>query len=68
MIRSYIQYKHYVRQLLVINVNLRDAPSLNGNVISQLHHGDRIEYGVSKMDGFARDKSMGILRFKLYSV
>ena len=33
------------------NVNLRDAPSLNGNVIRQLHHGE--SYRVwSKQDGW----------------
>lgn len=37
---SYIQYKHYVATITGDNVNLRDAPSLNGNVIRQLHRGE----------------------------
>ncbi|WP_368907830.1 GH25 family lysozyme [Bacillus wiedmannii] len=37
---SYIQYKHYVATITGDNVNLRDAPSLTGNVIRQLHHGE----------------------------
>ncbi|EMI9090678.1 N-acetylmuramoyl-L-alanine amidase [Bacillus cereus] len=37
---SYVQYKHYVATITGDNVNLRDAPSLNGNVIRQLHHGE----------------------------
>ncbi|MEK4097822.1 GH25 family lysozyme [Bacillus sp. FSL E2-0195] len=48
---SYIQYKHYVATITGDNVNLRDAPSLNGNVIRQLHHGE--SYRVwSKQDGW----------------
>ncbi|HDR7544562.1 MULTISPECIES: GH25 family lysozyme [Bacillus] len=48
---SYIQYKHYVTTITGDNVNLRDAPSLKGNVIRQLHHGE--SYRVwSKQDGW----------------
>ncbi|PHE99646.1 GH25 family lysozyme [Bacillus pseudomycoides] len=37
---SYIQYKHYVATITGDNVNLRDVPSLSGNIIRQLHHGE----------------------------
>ena len=64
---SYIQYKHYVATITGDNVNLRDAPSLNGNVIRQLHHGE--SYRVwSKQDGWLlRDKSMDILIQVIFS-
>lgn len=48
---SYIQYKHYVATITGDNVNLRDKPSLSGNVIRQLHHGE--SYRVwSEQDGW----------------
>ena len=48
---SYIQYKHYVATITGDNVNLRDAPSLNGNVIRQLHQGEAYRVW-SKQDGW----------------
>lgn len=37
---SYIQYQHYAATIIGDNVNLRDGPSLQANIIRQLHHGE----------------------------